>query len=172
MTIAMLSRAIFELVKGAEEKVIWPATTTERMSDQFTKLHFMIGTSPVTLHHFTGPDVGDPHDHPFAFTTKILAGGYVEEVWRRGIDGWSSRLVHREPGTSHRVEARSVHRIVQLPQGECVTSIVWHSEGVHRRHPRFWRYRNGVMWTRRWDEFRFKRFALKKSKAATKAKAS
>jgi hypothetical protein len=135
----------------------------ECMNDHFTKLHVQVSKFGVTLHHFTGPDLGDPHDHPFAFTTTILAGGYIEDVWRRGNDGWSSRLVHREPGTSHRVGARSVHRIVELPLGECVTSIVLHSEGVKRRQPRFWRFRNGVMWTRRWNETAFKRAALKKS---------
>jgi len=132
-----------------------PMITTERMSDQFTKLHLAVGKLPLTLHHFTGPDVGDPHDHPFAFTTTILAGGYIEEVWRRGKDGWTSRLVHREAGTSHRVGARSIHRIVELPLGECITSILWHSEGARRRQPRFWRLRNGVMVSRRWDETRF-----------------
>jgi hypothetical protein len=131
--------------------------STERMSDQFTKLHLEVGKFPITLHHFTGPELGDAHDHPYAFTTTILAGGYVEKVWRRGKNGRSSRLIHREVGTSHRVGARSVHRIVELPHGECVTSIVWHTEGVKRRQPRFWRFSNGVMWSRRWDERAFKR---------------
>jgi hypothetical protein len=141
--------------------------TTERMSDQFAKLHLQVGKFPITLHHFTGPEFGDAHDHPYAFTTTILAGGYIEEVWRRGTDGWSSRLVHREVGTSHRVGARSIHRIVELPRGECVTSIVWHTEGVKRRQPRFWRFRNGVMWSRRWDERAFRR-----TKSAAKKEAS
>lgn len=139
---------------------------TECMSEQFTKVHLDVGKLTLTLHHFTGPDIGDPHDHPFAFTTTILAGGYIEEVWCRGKDGWSSRLVHREVGSSHRVGARSVHRIVELPQGECVTSIVWHSENVQRRQPRFWRFRNGVMWSRRWDQTGFKRAASTRSRSA------
>lgn len=138
--------------------------TTERMSDQFIKLHLAVGKFPVTLHHFTGPDASDPHDHPYSFTTTILAGGYIEEVWRQGTDGWSSRLVHREVGSSHRVGARSIHRIVELPHGECITSIVWHTEGVRRRQPRFWRFRNGVMWTRRWDEPKFSRFKSRAKK--------
>lgn len=130
---------------------------TECMSEHFTKLNLEVGKFPITLHHFTGPDQGDPHDHPYAFTTTILAGGYIEEIWRRGDDGWTSRLVRREAGTSHRVGARCIHRIVELPQGECITSIVWHTEGVARRQPRFWRFRNGVMWSRRWDEPGLKR---------------
>jgi hypothetical protein len=129
----------------------------ERMNERFAKLHLGVGKFAITLHHFTGPDVGDPHDHPYPFTTTILAGGYVEEVWRRGKDGWSSRLVHREVGSSHRVGASSIHRIVALPQGECVTSVVWHAEGARRREPRFYRLRRGVMQSRRWDEPRFKK---------------
>lgn len=142
---------------------------TECMSEQFTKLHLEVGRFPITLHHFTGPDAGDPHDHPYAFTTTILAGGYVEEVWHRGKEGWTMRRIHREVGTSHRVGARSIHRIVELPQGECVTSIVWHADGVRRRQPRFWRFRNGVMWSRRWDEPKFRRTASIRSTAAGRA---
>lgn len=131
-------------------------TRVERMSEQFAKLHLDVGRFALTLHHFTGPDAGDPHDHPYPFTTTILAGGYVEEVWRRGKDGWESRRVHREPGTTHRVGARTIHRIVELPEGECVTAVVWHTEGVARREPRFYRLRGGVMQSRRWNEPRFK----------------
>jgi hypothetical protein len=144
-------------IGGSEGDAVACTVTPERMNDRFTKLHLAIGTSPLTLHHFTGPDVGDPHDHPYAFTTTILAGGYIEEVWRRSPGGWSSRLVHREVGSSHRVGARTIHRIVELLHGECITSVVWHTEGVERRQPRFWRYRNGVMWSRRWDQPGFKR---------------
>lgn len=33
------------------------------------------------LHHIAGPDPGmDLHDHPWAFATVILTGGYTEEV--------------------------------------------------------------------------------------------
>ena len=124
---------------------------TERMSGQFIKLHFEVGMHPVTLHHFTGPDAGDPHDHPFAFTTTILAGGYIEEVWRHGKDGWSSCLVHREPGSSHRVGARRIHRIVELPTGECWTLV---RAGPHTRETRFWRFGNTVQ-SRAWRERRW-----------------
>ncbi|MGI4779818.1 MAG: hypothetical protein ACRYGA_17155 [Janthinobacterium lividum] len=134
-------------------------TRIERMSDHFTKLHFTVGEFPITLHRFTGPDGGDPHDHPHAFTTTILSGGYIEEVWRRGQEGWSSRLIHRQVGSTHRVGASCIHRIVELPHGECLTSVVWHAEGTKRREPRFYRLRHGVMQSRRWNEPRFRKRA-------------
>lgn len=111
--------------------------TTERMSDEFLKFHLGVGKFQLTLHHFTGAVDLYPHDHPLAFTTTILAGGYVEEIWSQYEGVWRSRIVERLPGTTHRVEATDIHRIIALPQGECVTSVVWHEEG-ERRQPLFW----------------------------------
>lgn len=125
---------------------------TETMNAEFSKLHLEVGTQRLTLHHFTGPDVGDFHDHPFPFTTSILSGGYIEEVMVRVMGQWSCVRVRREPGTTHRVEATDIHRIVELPAGECVTSVIWHSEGLERRPVRFWRMRQGVMQSRRFDQ--------------------
>jgi hypothetical protein len=37
------------------------------------------------LHNMLGPDAGrDRHDHPWNFRSKVLAGGYVEEVQSEG----------------------------------------------------------------------------------------
>lgn len=126
--------------------------TSERMSEQFEKLHLQIGKFPITLHHFTGPDVGDPHDHPLPFVTTILRNPYVEEIWDR-YDG-SIQVVIRHPGTSHRVAAGTIHRIISLPYGECITSVEW-DERFARQEPRFYRLINGVMQSRRWDEPEF-----------------
>ena len=67
---------------------------TEQLSNVFSKFHFQISKFPITLHHFTAPDLSNPHDHPYAFTSMILAGGYVEERWVRGPMGvwrvWNS----------------------------------------------------------------------------------
>lgn len=129
--------------------------TTERMSEQFEKLHLQIGKFPITLHHFTGPDVGDPHDHPFSFVTTVIAGGYVDEAWYPVGNEWRSRRFIRHPGTSHTVLAKNVHRIVELLDGECITSVVWLSEGKQRREPRFYRLIDGVMRSRQWNEPEF-----------------
>lgn len=138
---------------GAETREPEPAVLrasrveVENMGDHFRKLHLQPGASErVTLHHFTAPDSGDPHDHPYDFTTLVLSGGYVEEVWEPVLpDGWggsvewNKKLFFRAPGTSHRVASAAVHRIVSLPAGECVTAVVWHDAGVERREVRYWK---------------------------------
>jgi hypothetical protein len=47
---------------------------------------------------------------------------------RRGVHldpngGWNSELVHRIPGETYHVDAAHIHRIVELPQGECWTLV-------------------------------------------------
>jgi hypothetical protein len=123
--------------------------TSERMNEQFEKLHLQVGKFPITLHHFTGPDVGDPHDHPLPFWTTILRGPYIEEMWDKDL-GFLT-LATRFPGQSYYVPARTIHRIVSLPEGECVTCVKWH-DSEPRREPRFWRLINGVMRSRQWNE--------------------
>ena len=122
----------------------------ERMSRAFVKYHLDNGQ---VLHRFTReePHV-DPHDHPWSFETEILDGGYVEEVFRVEPDGaWRSEVVHRHPGTTHRVEAGHIHRIVELPTGECWTLV---RTGPHEREVRFWRFGDGVR-SRAWHARRF-----------------
>jgi len=131
---------------------------TETMSAQFQKLHMTVGKFPLTLHHFTGPDKDGPHDHPFAFTTNILAGGYVEQVWKRRKGYWQPYVIARPAGTSHLVEADCIHRIIELPEGECITSVVWHDQAVDRRETCFYELREGVMWKRQWNENEFVRY--------------
>lgn len=122
------------------------------MSDFFNKVHLQIGKFPLTLHHFTGPDVGDAHDHPFSFTTIILSGGYTEEVWYKGFKGlWSYDIVHREPGTSHVVKATDIHKIIDLPDGECITTVKWHDQESMRREPRFWQFNQQLARSRQWN---------------------
>lgn len=110
----------------------------ERMSGAFEKWHIAGLPVPAALHHFSAPDAGDPHDHPWGFTSHILTGGYIEEVFHLHDDGtWSSSIVTRKPGTTHQVEATHIHRIISLPDGGCWTLIV---PGPHERETRFWRF--------------------------------
>lgn len=122
----------------------------ERMSPEFNKLNLQVGQFPLTLHHFTGPDRDDPHDHPFAFTTTVLRGGYVEQIWTRNFGRWAYITVERKPGKTHYVLATDIHKIVALLDKECVTSVEWHILGVARREPRFWRMPEGI--SRAWNE--------------------
>lgn len=126
----------------------------ERMSRAFTKYHLDDGRA---LHRFRAEEPhADPHDHPWPFDTEILDGGYVEEVFELAEGGgWRSTLVHRRPGTAHRVAAAHIHRIVALPQRECWTLV---RAGAHERETRFWRFGDGV-WSRSWRERRWRRHA-------------
>ena len=118
----------------------------ERMAPHLLKVH--LGGRGV-VHYMTAPDHGDPHDHPWPFVSTILTGGYIEEVFAH--DG-TSELVHRRPGDRFTIGAGHIHRIVELPEGECLTFII---PGEAERKPGFYQWRDGVMWSRRWDEGEF-----------------
>jgi hypothetical protein len=97
----------------------------EKMSDFFTKYHLQGLPFDAVLHHFADIDRGAPHDHPFSFITHILKGGYIERVYDIKEDGtWESELVHRYPNTAHLVSANHIHRIEELPMGDCWTIIM------------------------------------------------
>ena len=141
--------------KAARERV--PSGTSivhaERMSPAFTKYHLSDGRA---LHRFRREEPnGTPHDHPWAFETTILDGGYVEEVFTIAADGsWSSQRLSRVPGATYRIEAAHIHRIVELPTGECWTIV---QAGTGERETRFWRFGNGVS-SRAWHERRYVRW--------------
>lgn len=129
-------------------------TGVERMSPAFVKYHLDDGRA---LHRFSRPEPwADPHDHPWSFETEIVAGGYVEEVFTIDDDGgWRSTLIDRAPGTVHRIEATHIHRIVELPAGDCWTLV---RAGAHERVTMFWRFGDEVKrraWNaRRWTTHR------------------
>lgn len=126
-------------------------TRVERMSRAFVKYHLNDGT---VLHRFTRPEPwSDPHDHPFAIDIEVLAGGYVEEVFSRASDGWRSELMHRNPGEVHSLAAGHIHRIVELPTGECWTRARY---GLAERATHFWRFGDDVR-RRRWNSRRWER---------------
>lgn len=119
---------------------------TEVMSPVMTKYHVGGLGFPLVFHHFTGPDEGDPHDHPFAFRSIILRGGYVETIYDQdnGINGPVERL----PGDSFRVPATRVHKIVRLLEADCWTVILpepW------ERKSGFWQFRSDGPYFRTWD---------------------
>lgn len=123
----------------------------ERMSNEFTKFHVQGLPFHPCLHRFTGPDGLGPHDHPWGFMTFILWGGYVEDVYTITGDTWTVERVYRAPGTSHRVEAEHIHRIVELPMGECYTMVIgdpW------KRETRFWDFGEKIR-SRAWHEPEF-----------------
>ena len=120
----------------------------ERMSDAMLKIHI---PGLGVLHHFTAPDMGAPHDHPWNFTSMILKGGYIEEVYRP--DGACERI-HRKVGDHFAILAGHIHRIVELPEGECWTCI--DVLGPKVQEPGFYEWREGRMFQRRWNEPEFR----------------
>jgi hypothetical protein len=129
---------------------------TEELSPVFKKHHVKGLPFDASFNEFTEPDTGDPHDHPFGFITHILSGGYIEEMY----DAAKREFVihHRNPGTSHLVKATDIHRIIELPTGHCVTLML--PQSGHIRKSGFYRFENGKVYRRDWDEKEFKLYKL------------
>lgn len=123
-----------------------PALREEIMSQAMTKFHLDGLPVGVVLHRFTEPDHGDPHDHPFPFTSFIICGGYEERVY----DPSGNEVTNfRRPGDCFRVPAKRIHRITRLLDGECWTLIL---PGPWERKSRFWQFRDDGAFSRAWDE--------------------
>lgn len=124
----------------------------ERMSGAMTKLHLGTPDRPRVVHRFTAPDGGDPHDHAqFGFWSTVIDGSYVEERYQR--DGSCGRI-HRRQGDRFYVEPGAIHRIVELPDGECWTMI--EPDPHTGRDSGFYQFRADGVWHRLWhqDEWR------------------
>lgn len=69
----------------------------------------------IYLHHIHRPDRDrDPHDHPWAFWSLILAGGYIERVWPDKTDpGTSYRRVRNRWSPGH-LGRRQAHIITHI----------------------------------------------------------
>jgi hypothetical protein len=73
----------------------------------------------VYLHHIHREDRDpDPHDHPWAFASLVLAGAYREQVWPdkrtagRGLGAYVIR--HRGRGSLRRLGRQAAHRITVI----------------------------------------------------------
>lgn len=122
----------------------------EKMNDIFYKIHNDDGT----VHHFfSAPDFGPPHDHPWDFKSTVIKGGYTEEIYSL-VDG-SVEIAHRKRGDTFFVPKERVHRIIELPFGDCQTFVrplhsgypfrVWKFWDFNQDTPR-WRYHNSDEW--------------------------
>lgn len=123
-----------------------PAPRIEVMNAFFTKIHLGDGRA---VHHFTAADEGDEfHDHPWNFTTEILHGGYAEDVV---IDTDRFTVIERRrtPNTMHHVESWHIHRITSLFADDCWTLV---TAGPIERDVRFYRFRDGQLQSRLWNE--------------------
>jgi len=68
-------------------------------------------------------DTGPPHNHPFSLVANVVVGGYIETIWILQPSG--GYLVYhgieRKPGTSHQIDANTIHLITGLPMGFSIT---------------------------------------------------
>lgn len=128
----------------------------EKMNAVFTKYHIKGLPFDAVIHHFSQKDINEHiHDHPFSFTSHILKGSYVERIYKILADGsYRSTIRHRREGTSHFVEATTIHEIIDLPDGECYTIITpKHKE----RETCFYKFENGQIFKRQWNQRKFRR---------------
>ncbi|MBA3686785.1 MAG: hypothetical protein H0W72_16295, partial [Planctomycetes bacterium] len=106
--------------------------TEPRITDGEERLD---STRSRLLHYFRRPDDDDSlHDHPWAFTTTIVAGGYTEHLppltWTPGSalgPAWNARHIDRDAG------ATVVHAAGDL---HCVGSILANTWTIVRTGPK------------------------------------
>jgi hypothetical protein len=97
----------------------------------------------VYLHHIHRPDIDpDPHDHPWAFASLVIAGGYTEYVWPDKRD--RSIVRPRERGCwSLRALGRDAAHIITETHGTLWTLVL---VGRHRADWGFWTRSGFVGW--------------------------
>ena len=116
-------------------------TRPEHMRGGFEKHHVDGLPIAAAFHHITEPDGDQAHDHPWDFTTHVLAGWYREEVFIIDRDGWwTSCITRRLPGAAYQVQASHIHRIIEVSPGGCWTLV---TPGDARRETLFWRFVEG-----------------------------
>ncbi|MEN5195726.1 hypothetical protein [Sphingobacterium faecium] len=130
-------------------------TKREKMNAVFMKHHLKGLPFDAVIHHFSQKDQHEHiHDHPFSFTTHILKGSYVERIYEIHEDGTYTSSIHeRKEGTSHFVAADTIHEIIELPEGECFTLIRPYEK---ERDTCFYRFENGQVFIRRWNQRKFR----------------
>ncbi len=95
----------------------------ERMSNEFTRYHLnkegeLDWPFRPMINHFTAPDIGGPHDHPWGFTSLILEGSLKAVVYKIEEDGsWSKEVTEYKKGDCYSITAEHIHEIVELPEG-------------------------------------------------------
>lgn len=118
--------------------------TQERMGPHMLKVHV---PGLGVLHHFTAPDLGDYHDHPWEFRSTILKGSYVEEIL---LPDGRVLTAPRHQNDSFIITAGWMHRIIELPEGQCWTCIEVLTPKV--QEPAFYRHCDGHLHRRQWNE--------------------
>lgn len=89
-----------------------------------------------------------PHDHPWAFWSLVLRGGYVEALYERPGSG-VCRLVTRRCRRAHRFPLHHAHRIVGVAPGTVTLVLVG-------RKQRVWGFYDGAVWVDYRDALRLR----------------
>lgn len=99
-----------------------PIIEHEALTPDFDKFHIKGLPFDAVIHHIKAPDFGLAHDHPFAFTSHILKGWYIEEhYW---LDGNEKHIIKRQDGDVVHLPATWIHRIIEISPGGCWTIII------------------------------------------------
>lgn len=126
----------------------------EEMAPHFTKYHIDGLPFPAVLHHFTAPDLGDPHDHPWGFVSHILSGGYIEEMYNKK-EGFICNEI-REEGDAFEIRKEHIHRISRLLGDECWTLCLPQPGDTQTSGFYKWDI-NGTAYHRFWHDKEFKK---------------
>lgn len=120
----------------------------EVMGPHFTKYHIEGLPVPAVLHHIAQAEPeADPHDHPWGFTSFVIAGGYEEQIFDSNGDFYYAA---RRPGDTFDIAASHIHRITYLFSGGPCWSLIL--PGSPERKPGFYRWdENGQTLYRPWD---------------------
>lgn len=125
----------------------------EWMNENFIKHHINVNGLGFVVHQFKKPDIGHIHDHPFAFNTYILKGWYKEKIYYPCYDGKVEILEEIcGEGSSHRVEARTIHEITDMSPEGCWTII---TPEAREQDWKFWRFDEQGIWYRYPNEQEF-----------------
>jgi len=130
----------------------------EKVSDIFFKYHLEnLGTAMV-IHEFTEPEPidADAHNHPGDFISIIYKGWYIERVWSYNLNScqWDYLDIRRQENTMHLVKAETIHQLIDVSPGGCIT-IAKFQPG--RQQFRFFRFKDGKAWSKAPDEENYKR---------------
>lgn len=106
------------------------------------------GNWAVYLHRFQRSDYDELHDHPWPFTSIILAGGYWEVTPARGWANGSGPTKRRwyGPGSVLHRPARWIHR-VDIPDGAEAWTLIF-----RRKKERSWGFWCPSLGFRPWRE--------------------
>lgn len=128
---------------------------TEKMAEFFTKYHIEGLPLDAVLHEFSAADTGEPHDHPWPFTSYVVSGWYRETVYwrsesRDGIFRNREATYTRNENDCFDVPFERVHRITEISPGGVVT-LIKPLPIEKPRTPGFYQFREDGVYRRDWN---------------------